>query len=55
LAESSNNLPARTSQTRLAELIGAQVTIVDGTDHLGALGRPEFFAAIQVFIKSHGE
>jgi pimeloyl-ACP methyl ester carboxylesterase len=41
--------------TRVAKLLGAHVTVIDGGDHLSTLGRPEFLAAIQKFIDTHRE
>jgi pimeloyl-ACP methyl ester carboxylesterase len=41
--------------TRVAKLLGAQVTVIEGGDHLSTLGRPEFLAAVQKFIDAHHE
>jgi pimeloyl-ACP methyl ester carboxylesterase len=44
---------SRQQLNRIAKLLGAQVQIIEGGDHVGTLTKPEFLTAMRSFMTSH--
>jgi hypothetical protein len=40
---------------RVAKLIGAKVQVIDGSDHVGTIARPELAAAIRTFLGDYSQ